>query len=57
MSLWPNFLPLAFMASSITCCSVTGYIPAELINGQLPLVPIEHDIASWITIAWEDNMS
>ena len=56
MSLWPNFLPLALMASRMTCSSVTGYAPAELINGQLPLMPIEHDIASWRTIAWEDNV-
>jgi hypothetical protein len=28
----------------------------ESINGQLPFMPIEHDIASWKTIAWQDNV-
>ena len=57
MSLWPNFLPLALMAHRVTCSSVTGYAPAELINGQLPLMPIEENIASWRTIEWKDNVS
>jgi hypothetical protein len=56
MSLWPDFLPLAFTASRMTYSSVTGYALAQLINGQLFLMPIKHDIASWKTIAWEDNV-
>ena len=57
MSLWPNFLPLALMAYRVTCSSVTGYAPAKLINDQLPLMPIEENIASWRTIEWKDNVS
>jgi hypothetical protein len=56
MSLWPNFLPFALMASRMTYSSVTGYAPVELINSQLPLMPIERDITSWRTIAWKDNV-
>jgi hypothetical protein len=57
ISLWPTLLPLALMAHRSTCSSVTGYAPAELINGQLPLMPIEESIASWRTIGWRDNIS
>jgi len=57
ISLWPNFLPLALMAHRVTCSSVTGYTPAELITGQLPLMPIEESIISWRTIDWKDQIS
>lgn len=56
ISLWPTLLPLALMAHRVTSSSVTGYAPAELINGQLPLMPIEDNIASWRTIEWRDNI-
>jgi hypothetical protein len=46
MSLWPNFLPFALMASRMTCSSVIGYAPTKLINGELPFMAIEHDISS-----------
>jgi hypothetical protein len=46
ISLWPNYLLLALMASRLTCSSMTGYAPAELINEQLPLMPIEEDLSS-----------
>ena len=57
ISLWPNYLPLALMASRLTCSSVTGYAPAELVNGQLPLMPVEEDLSSWRTIEWKDGVS
>jgi hypothetical protein len=57
VSIWPNLLPLALMAHRVTCSSITGYTPAELINGQLPLMPIEESIASWRTIRWRDDLS
>jgi hypothetical protein len=41
----PNFLLLALMVSKRTYSSAIEYSPAEFISGQLPLMPIEHDIA------------
>ena len=54
---WPDKLPLALLADRLTCNSVTGRTPAELVCGHLPLMPIEEDIASWRTIEWKDNIS
>jgi hypothetical protein len=46
ISLWPNYLSLALMASRLTCSSVTGYALAKLVNRQLPLMPIEEDLSN-----------
>lgn len=54
---WPNKLPLALLADRLTCNSVTGRTPAELVCGHLPLMPIEEEVASWRTIEWKDNIS
>ena len=54
---WPNKLPLALLADRITCSSVTGITPAELISGHTPLMPVEEEVASWRTIKWQDNIS
>jgi len=54
---WPNKLPLALLADRLTCNSVTGRTPAELVCGHLPLMPVEEDVASWRTIEWKDSIS
>lgn len=56
-SLWPDLLPLALMADRMTCSSVTGFPPIELVSGHLPLMPIEEDVCSWRTIGWRDHIS
>lgn len=56
-SLWPDLLPLALMANRITCSSITGFPPADLVSGHLPLMPIEKDVYSWRTIGWKDQVS
>jgi hypothetical protein len=57
VSQWPDLLPLALMADRLTCSSVTGFPPAELVSGHLPLMPIEEDVCSWRAIEWEDQVS
>lgn len=54
---WPRLLPYALWADRTTHSTVTGYMPAELIYGQTPIMPIEEAIASWNVLPWEDNMS
>ena len=54
---WPDLLPLALMADRLTCSSVTGLPPAELVSGHLPIMPVEEDVTSWRTIEWSDQIS
>ena len=37
--------------------SVTGFMPAELMYGQKPIMPVEHTISSWAAIDWTCKMS
>ena len=45
------------MADRLTCSSVTGLPPAELVSGHLPIMPVEEDVTSWRTIDWGDQVS
>ena len=54
---WPRMLPYALWADRTTHSSVTGYMPAELILGQKPIMPIEDSIASWTSIPWREEIS
>ncbi|KAL3695519.1 hypothetical protein R1sor_009595 [Riccia sorocarpa] len=38
---WPRLLPFALWADRTTHSSVTGYMPAELMQGQKPIMPTE----------------
>ena len=38
---WPRLLPYALWADRTTHSSVIGYIPAELMFGQKPIMPVE----------------
>jgi hypothetical protein len=37
--------------------SVTGFMPAELMYGQKPIMPTEHTISSWAALEWRNKMS
>ena len=52
-----RLLPYALWVDHTTHSTVTGYMPAEIIYGQTPIMPIEEAIASWNVLPWEDNMS
>jgi len=56
-SRWPDLLPLSLLADRMTCSSVTGYTPSELVSGHLPLMPLEENVYSWRTIDWKDQVS
>ena len=47
----------ALWADRTTHSSVTGYMPAELILGQKPIMPIEESIMSWTSIPWREEVS
>ena len=37
--------------------SVIGLMPAELMYGQKPIMPVERTISSWTAIDWTDEMN
>ena len=53
---WPKLLPLALWADRSTHSSVTGYMPAEMMTGQRPLMPLEEEVPSWAMLSWEDGV-
>ena len=54
---WPRLLPYALWADRTTHSSVTGFMPAELMYGQRPIMPTERTISSWAAVDWKDEMS
>ena len=54
---WPRLLPFALWADRTTHSTVTGYMPAELIYGQKPVMPIEEVVPTWNVLPWEDGLS
>jgi hypothetical protein len=54
---WPDLLPLALMADRLSCSSVTGLSPAELVSGHLPIMPVEEDVTSWRTVKRSNQIS
>ena len=53
----PRLLSYALWANRTTHNSVTGYMPAELMFGQKPIMLVERTIASWTAIDWANEMS
>ena len=54
---WPRLLPYTLWADRTTHSSVIGFMPAELMYGQKPVMPIEETITSWVAMPWENEMS
>jgi hypothetical protein len=54
---WPRLLPYALWADRTTHSSVTGFMPAELMYGQKPVMLTERAISSWAALGWKDEMS
>ena len=54
---WPRLLPYALWVDRTTHSSVIGYMPAELMLGQRPVMPVEWTISSWTVIDWSEEMS
>lgn len=54
---WPRLLPFALWADRTTHSSVTGYMPAELMYGQKPVMPVEQTISTWNFLPWAKNIS
>ena len=47
----------ALWADRTTHSSVTGYMPAELMTEQAPVMPTETTIATWTMLPWKEEMS
>ncbi|KAL3676054.1 hypothetical protein R1sor_026002 [Riccia sorocarpa] len=54
---WPRLLPFALWADRTTHSSVTGYMPAELVQGQKPIMPVEEQVPTWSVLPWADNLT
>jgi hypothetical protein len=54
---WPHVLPFALWADKTTHSSVTGYMQAELIFGQKPIMLVERSIVLWLALPWQDEIS
>ena len=51
---WPQMLLYALWADRTTHSSVTGYMLAELMTGQAPVMPTETAIATWTVLPWKE---
>ena len=52
-----RLLPYALWADRTTHSSVTGFMLAELMYGQKPIMSMERTISSWAAVDWRDEMS
>jgi hypothetical protein len=57
MKLWPQMLPYALWVDRTTHSTVTGYMPAELMTEQIPMMPVESSIVTWSVQPWKEEMS
>jgi transposase InsO family protein len=54
---WPRLLPYALWADRTTHSLATGFMPAELMYGQKPVMPTERTLSSWAVLEWRNEMS
>ena len=54
---WPKLLPYALWADHTTHSSIIGYMPAELMYGQKPVMSIEEKILTWNVLPWQEGLS
>ena len=54
---WPPMLLDALWANRTTHSFVTGYMLAELMTGQVPVMPTETATTTWTTLLWKEEMS
>jgi len=54
---WPRLLPFALWADRTTHSTVTGYMPSELMMGQKPIMPVEGEVPTWLSLPWKDDIS
>ena len=50
---WPRLLPYALWADWTTHSSVTGFMPAELMPRQKPVMPVKQSMVSWAVLPWK----
>ena len=39
---WENLLPMCEFALNSSCSATTGYLPAYVVYGREPVLPLEH---------------
>ena len=57
MGNWPRLLPYALWAHRTIHSTTIGYMSAELMLGQKPIMPIEQSVTSWTSLPWQEEMS
>jgi hypothetical protein len=51
---WKEYLPLVTFADRISTKQTTGYSPYELQFGQIAVLPVDHELGSFLTVNWSD---
>jgi hypothetical protein len=51
---WKEYLPLVTFADRISTKRTTGYSPYELQFGQIAVLPVDHELGSFLTVNWSD---
>jgi len=51
---WKEYLPLVTFADRISTKRTTGYSPYELQFGQLAVLPVDHELGSFLTVDWTE---
>jgi hypothetical protein len=49
---WKEYLPLVKFADWISTKRTTGYSPYELQFGQVAVLPVDHELGSFLTVDW-----
>ena len=51
---WKEYLPLVTFADRISTKRTTGYSPYELQFGQVAILPVDHELGSFLTVDWTE---
>jgi hypothetical protein len=51
---WKEYLPLVTFADRISTKRTTGYSPYELQFGQIAVLPVDHELGSFLTVDWSN---
>ena len=51
---WREYLPLVLFSDRISTKRTTGYMPYKIIFGQLPVLPVDLEMDTYLDIDWLD---
>ena len=57
LTLTKAYNPEALWADRTTHSLVTMFMPAELMLGQVPVMPAKDEVTSWADLPWQEEMT